>query len=313
MIFWEILTGEIPFPDYLDQDEEHYDSFIKYISKPNNKRRPHKYTHYPFLQKIISSCWNKIPEERPSFSTITDLLDEANIKAFLFDENASNLWKQNFKQQTEVSYIDFANVLYNFLDRPFPRNEEERNNDENYKCLANVLATKKDDQTLTVKIEQLGLTIRRFGPLRQEGTNIIDIISNVYKRLWFFGELTGSQAVQLLKNKKPYNFIVRESNSSPDEFLLAISVVTKNNTVDHLKIYSRIEDDKIIYQNSLNDSEDLVTSVNLVDYIEYLSTHFKAKKGIHQLRTPLSGSPTNRIVNISGSSGHSMTYEDDSL
>jgi len=313
IIFWEILTGEIPFPDYEDHDEEHYESFIKYISKPNNKRRPAKYTHYPFLQKIISDCWNKIPEERPSFSAISDLLDEANINAFLFDEYASSLWKQNFKQQTEVSFIDFANVLYNFLDKPFPRNEEERMNDENYKCLANVLATKKDDQTLTVKIEHLGETIRRFGPLRQEGTNIIDIINSVYKQVWFFGEMNGSQASQLLKNKKPYTYIVRESNSSPNEFLLAISVVTKSNTVDHLKIYSRIENDKIIYQNSLNESEDLVTSINLVDYMGYLTAHFKGKKGVHQLRTPLSGSPINRIINIGGSGGHSVTYEDDSL
>jgi len=125
--------------------------------------------------------------------------------------------------------------------------------------------------------------------------------------------MNGSQAAQLLKNKKPYHFMVRGSNSSPDDFLLAISVVTKSNTIDHLKIYTKIEDDKIIYLNSLDEtSDDLITSNSLIDYIAHLTNSFKVNKQTHQLKTAVSGSPTLRLLNLENMGSFRMV-DDDSL
>jgi len=90
--------------------------------------------------------------------------------------------------------------------------------------------------------------------------------------------------------------MVRCSNSSPDEFLLALSVLTKNNDVDHLKIYTEIIDNQIIYRNKLDDdTEELIKAHSLIDYVEQLKSQYKTQNSDIKLKTPLPGSPCQRL------------------
>jgi len=205
---WELLNQEIPFSDYEDDDEKNLSRFIKYISKSSNKRRPSKMKNYPSLQQIISDCWDEDPTKRPSFAAILDLLDDAIVDSILcHDTDSAILWKTFFKRQNEIDFTEFTSRLYDYVGKPKPRNDEDKKVDESYLSLVNVLSSKTQDQSLTVKIEDFNTAIRRFGPLKQGDSNFIDIVTAVYKEPWYFGDVNGSQATGLLfKEKKTFPF-----------------------------------------------------------------------------------------------------------
>lgn len=71
------------------------------------------------LKKLIESCWDGNPNNRPNFLQIIEKLDDCILEVAIDDVNGRKMWKENFIKDniliTEVSWDKFSEVLANYL------------------------------------------------------------------------------------------------------------------------------------------------------------------------------------------------------
>jgi len=110
-------------------------------------------------------------------------------------------------------------------------------------CLSKFLAEKESDET--VSIEKFSLLLKWFGPLNQNGRNIMDRVEAIVKKPWFFGGLSSLETEQNLSqySNKPGTFLVRLNmggNEPIDKTPFTISRIDQNGFV-HTRVYPLID------------------------------------------------------------------------
>jgi len=195
---------------------------------------------HPSISGLLEGCWHPEPEKRPTFEEIISILDDAMIDSTIPDEEAANMWKENWRGKDDVSFNKFVTVLCRNLDIQFGR-DRERNLD--YKCLRAILAYEVDESHY-VNIEQFGLLIKWFGPLKQrrrnQEINIVTIIKNVLQEPWFHGDLPRNTSEAILSDhlKKKGTYLIRLSTTDNFEKTpFTISKVNKKGTINHQRVY----------------------------------------------------------------------------
>jgi hypothetical protein len=93
---------------------------------------------HPSLVNLLESCWNTVPDKRPSFDQIIDMIDEAMIDCSIPDEYAAQLWKENWKGKDEITFNKFITTLFKNLEIPLGKNREQN---LDYKCMKAILST----------------------------------------------------------------------------------------------------------------------------------------------------------------------------
>jgi serine/threonine protein kinase len=158
IVLWEMLTGQEPFTDH-----DSYNAFVQAVCI-EKERPPIPEDMHPSLSNLLELCWHADPSMRCTFEQIITKLDDAMVECTIPDQDAAQMWKDNWMGKDEISFNKFVAVLARKLDLQFGR-DRERNLD--YKCLRALLAVEKDEN-FTINIEKFGLLIKWFGPLKQK-------------------------------------------------------------------------------------------------------------------------------------------------
>jgi len=246
------------------------------------------------IHDLLNRCWQYPGDDRPNAKEAGDVIDNVLIESTLVDHDSSNFWKTHFRGESEIPFHIFAQKLFENLGIPFPRDIEMDKNVD-FKCLREMVATKKSDDTLVVRLEDLSLFIRRFGPLFQEN-GVIEVLKELMSCSWFCGDVNGGQAANILKRmKKPGYYMVRHSNSNPDQYVLVISVNYKADKgkdlgIEHIQIITEVKDNKIIYSDKPPSDKTRIEETNLKIFIERLSDIYHNNNDIpYKLTRPVEG------------------------
>jgi serine/threonine protein kinase len=231
MVLWEIVTGEIPFPEM-----ENFQVFKRAICVLG-QRPPIPNDMLPGLKNLIERCWHKEPSQRPTFAEIISELDLIMIDTFIKDEDAAKFWKANFLEKDSVLWTDFANAIAKLFGFPHPY---PHYNDIKFLCLKDLVAQKYIDKNMIdppdmVTLERFGNILGYFGPLiSNTSTSFLDKVHNYLKQKWFHGEMEKEQAEERLKEQPVGTFLVRLSSTKIGNF--TITKVSRNGKVNHQRI-----------------------------------------------------------------------------
>ena len=98
IVLWEMLTGKDPF-------EEHssYEVFVNAVCV-KNERPPLPDDMHASLKSLLTDCWHKSPDKRPSFTQIIDRLEQAMIDVSISgDPTSVTMWKKNWAGQVNIT------------------------------------------------------------------------------------------------------------------------------------------------------------------------------------------------------------------
>jgi len=110
----------------------------------------------------------------------------------------------------------------------------------NFECLEKLAVEEEQAGEKFISIERYGTLLKWFGPIKSEGSDILDHIQNTMSQDWFFGAFSYDDAEGVLKRHKlPGTFLVRLNigGSTPAEtFPFTISRVEKQGLIVHSRI-----------------------------------------------------------------------------
>eukprot|EP01121_Diplochlamys_sp_Union-15-3_P015711 TRINITY_DN5240_c0_g1_i2.p1 TRINITY_DN5240_c0_g1~~TRINITY_DN5240_c0_g1_i2.p1 ORF type:complete len:332 (-),score=55.29 TRINITY_DN5240_c0_g1_i2:32-1027(-) len=240
IVFWEMLTRKEPF-----EDMNSYDSFVAAVC--DNQERPPIDDSIPKpLVPLLKACWHENPSQRPSFEQIIKQLDDIVIQCSISDPDGQDLWISNFLGKLEVPFSKFVKVLFQHLKVSAPQSS-----DVSYKCLAALLATKKDEDEFT-SLEKFGLFLKWFGPMiepKAKGCPIIDRMLATANNRWFHGDISKQESESRLATQKKGTFLVRLSTTEPERTPFTITKVNKKGAINHQRVYSNAKGYYVHIQN----------------------------------------------------------------
>lgn len=154
-ILWEIATSGKLFPNY-----KQWKPFKKAITE-DNIRPPITSDIPPSLAYLMSRCWDKDPDVRPSFSEIVFRLDECLVDACIQDEKGRIFWKEHFllnKQilEEQLLWSDFRDIIVDELN-------VDRNLVKSLKDVLSCNVTEIHQQKKIVTMEHFNIMIHTFG------------------------------------------------------------------------------------------------------------------------------------------------------
>jgi len=125
VITWELLTREDPFADHED-----YQTFVDAVC--NDNERPIIPRWCPAsLRKIITSCWQADPNDRPTMAEVIVQLDACiedcaqfdfshQIDKLIKDKEGRKFWKKCFPAKLSVGWPEFAQCFFREMGLPMP-------------------------------------------------------------------------------------------------------------------------------------------------------------------------------------------------
>jgi len=303
IVLWEMLTGQEP---YLEHDS--YNTFVRAVcGKHERPEIPEDY--HESIKNLLRASWHPDPEKRPPFSDLINMIDEAMVDVSVPDEEAANIWKQNWPGEVEVNFSDFANVIQESLSINFGRDREKSNE---YRCLRALIGT-EDNESTTVTLEKYGLLFSWFGPLRQpvkggDGT-IVDVLKNTMERGWFHGDITRQRSEALLADhtSKKGTFLVRLSTTEPiAETPFTISKVNSSRAINHQRVYARKDRrGHYVIVKSKGKSKRLTAAGGIECLLDKVASQLKLQK-------PCPGRQYNEIFGVNKVEGYLPNPEDES-
>jgi len=262
IILWELLTRDVPFSHH-----NNYEKFKRAVCQ-NHERPPIPDDCVTNLKDLIERCWDRNPDLRPSFSDIILDIKEILVDVAIGDPIARRFWKKYYLHEEEdISYNDFEENLFEFLNIPDPSdmNEEELNIFHlNKKCLFNFIphhSKSKTDTGPKVNIEHFGKLLNWFGPVDDPDVgnwrfSILDRFRDALTLEAFFGEITTNEAVDELSVSSNGTYLIRFSESVKGYF--SLSQVSQNRRVVHTRIKHIPGGPYIIDKAEFNSLKDLV-------------------------------------------------------
>eukprot|EP01095_Lingulamoeba_sp_RSL-Kostka_P012223 TRINITY_DN479_c0_g1_i2.p1 TRINITY_DN479_c0_g1~~TRINITY_DN479_c0_g1_i2.p1 ORF type:complete len:455 (-),score=155.91 TRINITY_DN479_c0_g1_i2:272-1636(-) len=229
IVLWEIYTCEQAF----EQVSDNLPAFIHAVCDENF--RPEIPDDCPeSLTELMEDCWQKYPQDRPTFTQIIKRLDDIMTEVAIGDPTGIEIWKSLFSGKGSVNFDDFKEVLCDMLGIPTPSPS-----DIQFKCLESVLAEESKDvmcNDMVVNIEKFGSVCAWFGPLSESNDprSLLRRMENILKQKWFHGDITTVEAEDRLTSQNKGTFLIRFSTSSPGCF--TISHINKQKQLTHQRV-----------------------------------------------------------------------------
>jgi len=176
------------------------------------------------IATVIENSWEFDPTKRPSFTQIIDILTSTLLSSVLKDNDAIQMWKQNFSDKDNVPLNEFYEALWQrVLEKPCPKPEED---DTQLKCIEAIVKgnTTKPE---TISLERFGLLLHWYGPLCPIGSkpNMLCKIEELLRKSWYHGEISGQEAEELLNRydseKMKGDFLIRCSLNPSAPFTIS--------------------------------------------------------------------------------------------
>lgn len=200
MILWELLSGQSPYENF---EIESFEQLIEEICEKGTREKIPTDCP-PTLKRLIESCWQNDPNQRPNFLEIIQQLDECLLEVAIDDLEGRTLWKQNFYQNNilklEVPWKDFL---------PSLANHRIINMKQSHKIFSGLKMMLIHDERDMVSIEQFGNILKWFGPFGGEGTeNFLQKMLSLFRQRWFHGDISLSTAQTRLAGTDPGTFLI---------------------------------------------------------------------------------------------------------
>jgi len=199
MVTWELYYTNYALKDFTFQDlnEVIYNGLRPSITKPCSL----------ILEKLLNSCWDIQPNNRPTFDQIIISLNELFIETALQDEKARTFWVNNFQAKESVTWNNFLPAIVVNQSLNMIKNDIE------IKCINAILVDSQD----VVTQKQFSTILDWFGPFDSAfSSRIRDTLALPY----FFGDINASQASIFLQPHHKKTFLVRFS-SQPGEYTIS--------------------------------------------------------------------------------------------
>jgi len=207
------------------------------------------------LADVMEEAWEKDHNKRPSFRDILDRLSPCSLSYALNDDiDAIKMWSKHFNDKTSVPVREFLAVLWKAIQKSEPPDpfDDRYINLKVIKAVILPPGTNRD----TVTLERFGLFLHWYGPLiplQGKGEPIFQKLLQLLKEEWYHGEISGSDAEELLSIKnRGGDYLVRCSLNPHAPFTMSRIL---NNTIVHYRIaYNRTEGKyKMQYHNKKSD------------------------------------------------------------
>jgi len=214
------------------------------------------------LRKLVEVCWAHEPTNRPSFENILPVFDTIIIESVISDTKGREMWKKMFVKEKLLEKVPWDQFAAGFAS--FFGDSTRDLEDVSYKCLKALLA---NDNLQQVTIENFGRFLEWFGPM--ESPDILDRVKNLLKQEWFHGEISATEAENLLtkKDNKKGTFLVRFSSREPGSY--AITVVAKEKKVKHYRIYHKPGLRYVIGTTECQSIDDIINNYKHELYIKH--------------------------------------------
>jgi len=186
----------------------------------------------PLLYKLCLRCWDREPENRPTFKELIGELQVIRTEIVLPETLcplAGTLWKKTFLQKGKVRFDEFVTEVIKEIK---PTTQTETLN-KYISCLTDLFSasnnsTKGKEQKL-MSVHKFSKLLKWFGPLVKGQSTLFDNLSYIMSQKWFFGIVSSNQAEQRLDELPSGSFFIRLNSGESvkiEEAPFTISVVS---------------------------------------------------------------------------------------
>lgn len=255
MTVWQMLNRETPFSDLeklFEQMNNMADFMVMFRRRVCQEHyRPPLKSTAPLVHDLLTRCWDTSARERPQFSTLIGELNGLMVAATIDDPAGRVFWRKQFmskgKFQTSVNYDRFIARFVKYF-------RVKHYDDRTLTVLRMLLARSGGGRHGTEHIttmQKFGHFANWFGPLTDaNGDEVvrrcIDLASyqpraatasssSSLRRYAFHGDITSTEAEQLLAGQSKGTFLIRTSTTSPTHPFV-ISKVSRQGAINHQRI-----------------------------------------------------------------------------
>eukprot|EP01127_Copromyxa_protea_P012259 TRINITY_DN3175_c0_g1_i1.p1 TRINITY_DN3175_c0_g1~~TRINITY_DN3175_c0_g1_i1.p1 ORF type:complete len:573 (+),score=59.33 TRINITY_DN3175_c0_g1_i1:83-1801(+) len=288
LILWEIFTRNEPYTEFRSVSD-----FRDAICNSGIRPNVHKKCIPPMLADIMVQCWHSMPQRRPSFVDILEMLKDAvaDIEIGPSCKVAALFWKKSFPGKTRIQYHSLVSAMEATM---FPELTDKQIHLKCFQVLVSTQRKQGSDMTLTVDITRFGHTMAWFGPFGSmphelPGVTFLDRMLELVTQPWFFADIERIEAERILgeSGMKKGSFLVRcnlgghaPTHASP----FIISCCLKGPRIVHNRVYRSKESPYGFYiQLNLKGSQPSVYSANgsIINLINHLrASTILCKKGL---------------------------------
>jgi len=248
IILWEMVTEQYPY------DKKYKSIILLQNAVRDEKERPVLTDKIPkSLGDLMKKCWDHDATKRPTFSQILDKrgnendvfstsVSEAVAGSGSKDLNGkiSQMWGKFTRgrdgQVSSVSWDAFSKEFSQLM-----RTKADHQNMIALKALLNV-----DDNSDQVTWTNFHHFVETFGPFEPSGgvkTSTLDEISKLVQEKWFWGDLSGEEAANVLQSCKPGSFLIRFSAN-----VVGVFTLSYRHAKDNKVIHKRFDKSSIKWQ-----------------------------------------------------------------
>ncbi|GAM23718.1 hypothetical protein SAMD00019534_068930 [Acytostelium subglobosum LB1] len=222
LILYELATCEELFPDYSEMEE-----FSNAIC--NLRLRPTVPNHLPkSLAMLMQRCWDHDSTMRPSFSEVSQKMNEVLIDIAISEPSAATFWKTSFNSPDDVKWSDFSRKL----------SESTGVDINDIQPISKLLISTKmddDDENGFVNIDRFDLMTKWFGRFygqprgatttSSESVVVLKEMATLVSRRWFHFDIARDVSERRLRSRPENTFLIRLSLNDPIKSPFTISKI----------------------------------------------------------------------------------------
>jgi serine/threonine protein kinase len=255
MTVWQMLNRETPFSDLeklFEQMNNMADFMVMFRRRvcQEHYRPPLKSTP-PIVHDLITRCWDTSARERPQFSTLILEINGLIVAATIDDPAGRIFWRKQFmsKGKFQIS-VNYDRFIARFVKYFRVKHYDDRTLTVLRMLLARSGGGRHGTEHITT-MQKFGHFANWFGPLTDSnGDDVvrrcIDLASyqprsssgsssSSLRRYAFHGDITSTEAEQLLAGQSKGTFLIRTSTTSPSHPFV-ISKVSRQGAINHQRI-----------------------------------------------------------------------------
>jgi serine/threonine protein kinase len=302
IVLWEIVTRKEPF-ETMDSFKEFKRAICRDHERPELPRGLN-----PRLAALMTACWDRDPQRRPSFAKVLEELQELLIEIAVRDEVAARLWRTAFLGRDRLPWNEFLLGLARASTSQAPQLGALPSADSLLlRCLKALLAERVAgevhlDQAEQVSCENWGKIIAWFGPL-DTWTTFLERVRQALQQSWFHGAIEKQEAESLLSGQPEGAFLVRLSTSQPGCF--TISKVSRSLKIQHQRIDYQAE--RNLFSIQIQSADGQLREATTTGSLEaFISEHARELN----LKSPVPCSRFRFLFERSASEGYLLPVED---
>jgi serine/threonine protein kinase len=247
MTVWQMLNRETPFSDLeklFEQMNNMADFMVMFRRRVCQEHyRPPLQSTAPLVHDLLTRCWDTAARERPQFSTLISELNGLIIAATIDDPAGRIFWRKQFS-------VNYDRFIARFVKYFRVKHYDDRTLTVLRMLLARAGGGRHGTEHITT-MQKFGHFANWFGPLTDSNGDevvrrCIDLASyqpraastsssSSLRRYAFHGDITSTEAEQLLAGQSKGTFLIRTSTTSPTHPFV-ISKVNRQGAINHQRI-----------------------------------------------------------------------------